>query len=223
MSRDARRVLTELDALANNYGINPIVTQTHAYIADQLTLKYYANAIINAMRSKIKNMRTRASKHFTIDYWVNILDTMFSYNQGVIKNKDVHIDTKGNQTFNDLTDYISADYGAQDAMTINNIIHQFEYPIVYRAIRIARDNNVANINYVNAILSREKTERDMRAQKIRAVGDKAEHSKDILNKQRQEHTVMDMATAQYNWDKAHEDADIEKMFNDLYGGANEDI
>jgi hypothetical protein len=80
MCRESRRILTELEIQSQKYNIGTIVTPTDIYITDQLVLKYFVAPILNAIRSKIKNMKTRSSKHFTIDYWVPILEQMFSMN-----------------------------------------------------------------------------------------------------------------------------------------------
>ena len=67
MSREARRLLNELESLAGQYKTSTLVTPQQVYIADQITQKYYTAPILNAIKSKVKALKNRSSKHFTIE------------------------------------------------------------------------------------------------------------------------------------------------------------
>ena len=218
MCRETRKIITELETQASKYGMSTLVVPSHAYIADQLVLKYFAAPIINSIRSNLKNMRTRSSKHFTIDYWVPVLDKMFSMSGSARREMSVVqvVDMSSNESFAILTSrYLITDYSLGDAEMIYNIVHKYTPKMVGDAVHIARQNNVYNIQYVNAVLEKSQAMSQIEKQKIERLASKADSSTSILDRQKVQHTPIDMAIAQYNWQKLQEDAELERKFNEI--------
>jgi hypothetical protein len=217
MCRESKRILQELEIAAQNYNIGTIVTPVHVYIADQLVLKYFAAPMINAIKSKIKNMQTRSSKHFTIDYWVPVLEHMFTMNTNARRDRSVVdiIEVTINQSLRWISAYMLTDYSLYDAETIYSIAHRYTEAMIYNAIQTARSNNVFNIQYVNAILERAMAMANIEQDKINRLADKAESSSSILDKPKVQNTPLDVATAQYNWQRLQEDAELERRFNEI--------
>jgi hypothetical protein len=203
--------------LAQKHNVGTIVVATDAYIADQLVLKYFTAPILNAIRSKIKNMRTISSKHFKIEYWVQILEQMFSMNNSARRENSIVtvIDTVFSTDFQFISQYMITDYGITDTEIIYKILHSNSRQAIIDAIQIARQNNVYNIQYVNAILERTKALAGIEHQKVERLAIKAESSSSILDKQKVQHSAIDMAMAQYNWQKMQEDAELERRFNEI--------
>ena len=221
MSREARRLLNELESLAGQYKTSTLVTPQQVYIADQITQKYYTAPILNAIKSKVKALKNRSSKHFTIEHWVSVLDSMFSSNGSVRREGSivhvVEVDD-GFLGYQSMIKYLITDYGVGDAGEIYEIVHKYSNEMIDKAISIAKQNKVYNVQYVKAVLEKEQALSNIRQQELNNLRTKVEDSNHILNRQRVEHSVLDMASTQYDWNKAKENAELERKMQELIGG-----
>lgn len=218
MCRESRKILLELEKQAQKYNFGTIVTVPQIQITEQLILKYFTAPILNTICSKLKNMRSRSSKHFSIEYWVPILEQMFNMNISV-KREDSRIgdiDMKNtNQSFQWISEYLLTDYSLGDALMIYNICHKYNEKMICDAITIARLNAVYNIHYINAILEKSLAVRELEQQKFNKLVSKIESSESILNRPKVQHSAIDMAMVQYNWQKLQEDMELERKFNEI--------
>lgn len=221
MSRESRRLLDELDKMSAQYNTSVIVTPSQMYIADQLTLKYFTAPILNAIKSKVKQLKKVSSKHFTVEHWVSVLDSMFQNNMSVRREGSVVqiIDGKdvGLSGFQLISKYLIDDYGQQDAEMIYSMIHEYSDIMIRDAINVSISNNVYNIRYVNAILKRELALTNMKMQAAKQIEERADKSNAILNRQVVQHSAIDMAMSQYNWEQAKQNADLEKRMKEMFG------
>lgn len=220
MSREARKLLNDLELLASQYNITTLVTPSQIYVADQLIQKYYTAPILNAIRSKVKSLKNKSSKHFTVEHWVSVLDSIFQNNSGVRREGSVVqiIDGGdiGNQGFQLLCKYLITDYSIMDAEIIYKVVHQYEPSAIQSAIRTAVSNKVYNIQYVNAILEREQALSNMKKQELQKLRERADNASSILNKHKVQHSVIDVATSQYNWEKQKENAELERRMQEVF-------
>ena len=90
--------------------------------------------------------------------------------------------------------------------------------MVIKAIKVGKDNNVYSIPYIKAVLEREQAMTNIKRQEMEKLVNKAESSSAILNKQKVNNSISDVASASYNWDKAKEDAELVAKFNEMFGG-----
>lgn len=221
ISRESRRLLDELDKLATQYDTSVIVTPSQMYIADQLTLKYFTAPILNAIKSKVKQLKKVSSKHFTVEHWVSVLDSMFQNNVSVRRDGSVVqiIDGKdvGISGFQLISKYLVDDYSQQDAEMIYQIIHEYSDLMIKDAINVASGNNVYNIRYVNAVLKKELALTNMRMQAAKQIEERADRSNAILNRPIIQHSAIDMATSQYDWEKAKQNAELERKMQEMFG------
>lgn len=224
MNRESRRLLCDLETLAQQNSTSTLVTQTQIYIAEQVTLKYYTAPILNAIKSKVKQLKKKSSKHFTIEHWVSVLDSMFAMNGSVRRENSIVqvIDGNdiGNQGFQVISKYLPVDYSMHDAEMVYRVVHQYEVHRIQNACRIAINNNVYNIQYVNAILEKEQALSNIKLQNSQELNKRAENASEILNKQKVQHTVMDVAASQYDWEQRKQNAELERMMNEMLGGSN---
>ena len=221
MSREARKLLNELDIMASQHNITTLVTLPQIYIADQIILKYYTAPILNAIKSKVNGLKSKSSKHFTIEHWVSVLDSMFSNNMGVRREGSVVQTVDGNdigsQGFQLLSKYLVTDYSITDAEIIYKVVHMYDSNVIRDAIRVAISNKVYNIQYVNAILGREQALSNMKKQEIQKRIERADNASAILDKHKVKHSVIDVATSQYNWEQQKQNAELEKKMHEIFG------
>jgi hypothetical protein len=221
MSREARKLLTDLEAIASKYNITTLVTPSQVYVADQLIQKYYTAPILNAIKSKVKSLKNRSSKHFTVEHWVSVLDSIFVGNSGVRREGSVVQVIDGHdiglQGFQLLIRYLPTDYSINDAEMIYNIVHRYTNESIQSAIRTANVNKVYNIQYVNAILEREQALSNIRKQEIDKLRERANSSNSVLNRTKVEHSAIDMAISQYNWEQAKSNSELEQKMKEMFG------
>lgn len=221
MSREARKLLTELEEMALKYNITTLVTSGQIYVADQITLKYYTAPILNAIKSKVKGLKKKSSKHFTVEHWVSVLDSIFQSNSGVRREGSVvqYVDMNdiGYQGFQLLSKYLLTDYSISDAEMMYKVVHTYSTSSIHDAIITAKGNKVYNIQYVNAILEREQALSNMKKQELQKLRERAENANSILDKQKVNNSMMDVAMSQYNWEKQKENAELEEKMQKIFG------
>lgn len=218
MNREARKLLESLDSLASQYSISTLVTQKQVYIAEQITQKYYTAPILNAIKSKVKQLKKKSSKHFTIEHWISVLDCMFQSNASVkrdMSNVNIIDADIGYEGFCIISKYLITDYSIQDAGTIYNIVGKYTPDRIQSAINVAKSNNVYNIQYINAILEKEQALSNIKKQGINKMRERIDNSNSILDKKLVQHSIIDMATNQYNWEQEKENAELERKMQEV--------
>ena len=222
MSREARKLLNELDTMAQNNNITALVTPSQIYVADQLTMKYYTAPILNAIKSKVNQLKNKSSKHFTVEHWVSVLNSMFQSNMGVQRdNSPVQIiegHDNGTVGFELISKFLPVDYSTVDAEIIYVICHTYTDDMIKASIRVAMENKVYNIQYIKAVLERAQALSNMKRQEIEKIRAKADNSNSVLDKQIVQHSVLDIATSQYGWEQAKANAELERKLTEKFGG-----
>lgn len=198
-----------------------MVTLGEIYQCDQLVMKYYINPVLNLINNKLKHISKKTSKHFTVQYWVAVIETTLGNNMSVQRDgwRDVIIDrSTPSITYQYINNYMPCDYGDNDTNTIIELMHKYSESMITKSINIGKSNNVYSIQYVKAVIEKEQALSNMKMQDIEKLASKAESSVSILDRPKVDNTVMDVASAHHNWDKAKEDADLIAQFNKMFGG-----
>ena len=157
MHRTSRDLLLKLENLARQNNITTIVTLGEIYQCDQLVMKYYINPVLNVIENKLKHIGKKTSKHFSIQYWVTIIETTLSNNMSVRRdNWNYVIDKNTPPTIYQLiNNYMPCDYGDNDARTIFELINKYSKDMIVNAINVGKNNNVYSIQYVKAVVEKE--------------------------------------------------------------------
>ena len=222
MHRESRKLLQELEKLAKQNNITTIVTLGEIYQCDQLVMKYYISPVLNVINNKLKHIGKKTSKHFTVQYWVTIIETTFNNNMSVQRD-GYWVGTVLDRntppiSYQWINNYMPCDYGDNDTNTILRLIHEYSEDTIIKAINVGKSNNVYSIQYVKAVIEKEQALSNMKKQDIEKLANKAESATSILDRDKVDNNIMDVASAAYNWDKAKEDADIIAQFNQMFGG-----
>lgn len=221
MSRESRKLLTDLEAMASRYNTSTIVTPSQVYVAEQITQKYYTAPIINAIKSKVKCLKKVSSKHFTVEHWVSVLDSIFQSNHGVRRDGSAVQIIDGNdsslQSFVIMSNYLLTDYSITDSENIYKMIHTYTTEMIRNAVNTAVKNKVYNVQYVSAILEKEQAMSNMRKHEIEKLRERANNSNAILNRPTITHSTLDMAMNHYNWEQQKENAELERKMKEMFG------
>lgn len=219
MSRESRRLLTDLETLAKQSNITTIVTLGEIYQCDLLLMKYYYNPVVNVIRNKLRSISKKSSKHFTISYWISIIERTFSNNMSVRRGDGTHIIINDKPpAFDYINKYLITDYSDFDAHSLVEILSKYDCDMINKAIKVGRDNNVYNIPYIKAVLEREQAAINIKKQRYEKIASKADSSAEILHTSKVNNSITDVVSASYNWDKAKEDAELMDKFNKMFGG-----
>lgn len=223
MHRESRKLLQELEKLAKQNNITTIVTLGEIYQCDQLVMKYYISPVLNVINNKLKHIGKKTSKHFTVQYWVTIIETTFSNNMSVQRSDSGFLGLIDKCTpplsYQMIMNYLPlCDYGDSVASAMIDISRKYSDDIIIKAINVGKNNNVYSIQYVKAVIEKEQALSNMKKQDIEKLVNKAESATSILDRDKVDNNIMDVASAAYNWDKAKEDADIIAQFNQMFGG-----
>lgn len=217
MCKESRKILNELENLASQHDITTLVKPSEIMMADFICLKYYTNPMINMIRSKVKSIKSCQSKHFTIDYWANMIGKILYNKPGI--NRDYNIGIPGDvYSFECICRYLVVDYSISDAFDIYTIITTHTLSSIQNAIRIAKSNNVYNIQYIKAILDKERKIADIKREEVQKIIDREDKSNDILSRVKVINTKADMKEVVDNWEQIQENARLNTMFNNIYGG-----
>lgn len=221
MCRESRKIFEELDKQASMYDVQGFITPAHIYICDTLVCRYYTAPILNIIKQKIKTIKNKEWKHFTIEYWSPIIERMLSHAQGTMRDADICTDTNCLDSFEYIiSKYLITDYSISDAIMLNKLIHGVPYASIMYACNEARKYNVSEIRYINAIIEKERAKQDAKIQAINNLSDKIAESDKILDAGVHTHTIMDIASAQYNYEKARQNAELEKKFEEMFGNGS---
>lgn len=227
MSREARKIFNELDNMAIDNGVQGILIPAHIYVCDKLILSYYTAPIINVIKSRFKSISKskREWKHFTIEYWEPMIHNMLKTNQGVCRNNIIQhtINDEIINKFEIISKFLITDYSIQDALLIHTIVHNYTEKNIINACNMAKNMNIFDITYINGILEKEKAKESIKLKIVDNLANKIERSNTLLNKQTYNHSPIDLAMMEYNWNNKKRNAELEKMFNNITGGSHNEI
>lgn len=221
MHRESRKLLVELENLAKQNNITTIVTLGEIYQCDQLIMKYYVNPVLNVINNKLRHISKKTSKHFTIQYWVTIIETTLGNNSSTQRDGWVGVTLDRNsppEGYQWINGYLVCDYGDNDTNAILELVRKYDVSTIIRAINIAKQNNVYSVPYIKAVIEKEQALSNIKKQNIEKIANRVESATSILNKGKVDNNIMDVASASYNWDKAVQDAELVAQFNAMFGG-----
>ena len=217
MCRESRKIFEELDRQANKYDVQGITTPAHIYICDRLICEYYTAPVINILKQRIKSIKNKEWKHFTIEYWEPVirktLKNVGSTHRDII---DIRCDNQDGFTYI-ISNYLIADYSITDAIMLNRLVNNTPLASIKYACEEAKKYGVREIRYINAIIDKERAKQEEKVRAISNLSNKIEKSDKLKTINKQTHSVMDMASAQYNYNKARENAELERRFEEVFG------
>lgn len=217
MSRESRKLFQELDKLANADGVQGFITSGHVFISDRLVIEFYTAPMINLIKSKLKTISKskREWKHYTIEYWEPMLRNMLSKQDHAKRSvPNMIFDLELDSFTYIIGSYLIADYSLDDALLINHMIGMHTLNEIVNACQIGKSNKVYEPRYISAVLAKEEAKKQLGIQTIEKLTAKTQKSNIILDREVHEHTVMDIALAEYNFQKAFENAEVERMFKE---------
>ena len=218
MCRESRKIFEELDRQASMNDVQGLITPAHIYICDRLICEYYTAPIINILKQRIKAVKNKEWKHFTIEYWEPVIRKNLKNASGTHRENATNIGCDNQDGFtNVVLNYLIADYSVTDAIILNKLVNSTPSASIKYACDEAIRYGVREIRYINAIIEKEKARQEERARSITALSEKIGQSDKLVQTQTHRHTVMDIAVAQYNYEKAKENAELERKFKEAFG------
>lgn len=222
MAKASRLVIDELNRMAKESNVQGFTTPAHIYICDHMTAKYNHRAIMNVIKSHLNNMPKvrRQYKHFTPTYWFKIVESVLGDNAKII---DCNITLYGelndyNQFVHITQHYLLTDYSQSDAIKINNISNTASIQEVVNACKIASQNGVYNISYVETIINGERQKKRLSEVRDSILFDKTQQSNKLLNTETHTHTPIELAQMEYSFEKKKEDILLELLMQKYLNG-----
>lgn len=216
MCRETRAVLNYLDNIAKENNVSLMVTPSEIMTGDLLCLRYYTQPILNIIANKIKKVKNKTSKQFKCEYWLNIMNKLF-VNTGEVKREYQVILPPSVESFELISTYMPVDYNIKEAYMIYNTCITHTLSNIQYAVRVAQQNKVYNINYINAILKKEQAIANIKRQEIQDIIAKEDKSNVILYRPKVNNTEEEVKSAVKHWEDMKINAEIEAIFNGLYG------
>lgn len=217
MSRESRKVFDELNRIASTYDVQGITTPAHIYICDRLICEYYTAPMLNIIKQRLKSVKKKEWKHFTIEYWEPVIRKNLKNVTGTHRdNIDIGCDNQEGFT-HIISDYLIADYSITDAVMLNRLVNSTPLASIKYACDEAKKYGVREIRYINAIIDKERAKQDEKVRAIANLSDKISKSDKLTQTEVHRHTVMDIASAQYNYEKAKQNAELERRFMEVFG------
>lgn len=217
MCRESRKIFDELNRQASMHDVQGLITPAHIYICDRLVCEYYTAPMINILKQRIKAVRNKEWKHFTIEYWEPVIRKNLKNATGT--HRDVASTGFDNQDgfAYVISNYLIADYSLSDAMMLNKLVNDVPLATIKYACEEAKKYGVREIRYINAIVDKERAKQEEKIRSINNLSNKIGQSDKLINTETHRHTVMDIASAQYNYQKAMENAELERKFMEVFG------
>lgn len=218
MSRESRKIFDELNRQASINDVQGIITPAHVYICDKLVCEFYTTPMINILKTRIKSVRKKEWKHFTIEYWEPVIRQSFKNAPSAHRqNYDVGCSNQDGFTYI-ITNYLIADYSISDAIMLNKLVNNTTLEMIKYACEEAKRYNVREIRYINAIIDKERAKQEEKVRAINNLSSKIEQSDKLNNTETHRHTIMDIASAVHNYENAVQNAELERKLKELYGG-----
>ena len=220
MCRESRKIFDELNRQASINDVQGITTPAHIYICDRLVCEYYTAPIINILKQRIKSIKNKEWKHFTIEYWEPVIRKNLKNAIGTHREIDnIGCDNQDGFTYI-ISNYLIADYSITDAITLNRLVNDTPLASIKYACEEAKKYGVREIRYINAIIDKERAKQEDKVRSINALSDKISQSDKLTQTQTHRHTMMDLASAQYNYEQAKQNAELERRFKEVFGDEN---
>lgn len=217
MCRESRRILDELNRQASMNNVQGLTTPAHIYICDRLVCEYFTAPLLNILKQRIKGVRKKEWKHFTIDYWEPVIRKNLKNAGGTHRDvTGIGCDNQDGFTYV-VSNYLIADYSISDAIMLNRLVNSTPFESIKHACEEAKKYGVREIRYINAIIERERAEQELRARSIDALSDKIGQSNRLVNTETHRHTPIEIATAQHNYHQRMQNARLERMFKEAFG------
>lgn len=217
MCRESRRIFDELNRQASMNNVQGLITPAHIYICDRLICEYYTAPLINILKQRIKGIRNKEWKHFTIEYWEPVIRKNLN-NAGGTHRDNINIGCDNQDGFTYIiSNYLIADYSISDAVMLNRLVNNAPLASIKYACEEAKKYGVREIRYINAIIDKERAKQEEKTRSIGALSDKISQSDKLVQTQTHRHTRMDIASAQYNYEQAKQNAELERMFKEVFG------
>lgn len=217
MCRESRKILDELNRQAFMNDVQGIVTPAHIYICDRLICEYYTAPLINILKQRIKGVRNKEWKHFTIDYWEPVIRKNLKNVSGTHRdNVNIGCDNQDGFTYI-VSEYLIADYSIADAVMLNGLVNSVPIATIKYACEEAKKYGVREIRYINAIIDKERARQEEKMRSISNLSAKIGQSDSLMQTETHRHTIMDIASAQYNYEKAKQDAELDRKFREIFG------
>lgn len=218
MCRESKKIFEELNRQASMNDVQGLITPAHIYICDRLVCEFYTAPIINILKQRIKAIKNKEWKHFTIEYWDPVIRKNLKNATGTHRESIVDIGCDNQDGFiHVVSNYLIADYSITDAIMLNKLVNNTPLASIKYACDEAIKYGVREIRYINAIIVKEKAKQEEMARSITALSEKIGQSDKLIQTQTHRHTVMDIASAQYNYEKAKENAELERKFKEVFG------
>lgn len=217
MCRESKKVFDELNRQASMNNVQGLTTPAHIYICDRLICEYYTAPMINILKQRIKGVKNKEWKHFTIEYWEPVIRK--NLKNAASTHRDIADIGCGNQdgfTYV-ISNYLIADYSISDAIMLNRLVNNTPLASIKYACEEAKKYGVREIRYINAIIDKERAKQEEKVRSIGALSDKISQSDRLVQTQTHRHTMMDIASAQYNYEQAKQNAELERMFKEVFG------
>lgn len=217
MCRESKRIFDELNRQASMNNVQGLTTPAHVYICDRLICEYYTAPMINILKQRIKGVRNKEWKHFTIEYWEPVIRKNLKNAASTHRDiTDIGCDNQDGFTYI-VSNYLIADYSISDAIMLNRLVNNTPLASIKYACEEAKKYGVREIRYINAIIDKERAKQEEKVRVIDMLSDKISQSDKLTQTQTHRHTMMDIASAQYNYEKAKQNAELERMFKEVFG------
>lgn len=218
MCRESRKIFDELNRQASMYDVQGIITPAHIYICDKLICEFYTAPMINILKTRIKSVKKKEWKHFTIEYWEPVIrQSLKNAPSAHRQNYDIGFDNQDGFTYI-ISNYLIADYSISDAIMLNRLVNNTTLAMIKYACEEAKRYNVREIRYINAIIDKERAKQEEKMRSINALSDKISQSDKLTDVPTHRHTIMDIASAVHNYENAMQNAELERKLKELYGG-----
>ena len=100
---------------------------------------------------------------------------------------------------------------------LNRLVNETPLISIKYACEEAKKYGVREIRYINAIIDKERAKQEEKIRSINNLSAKIGESDKLVQTETHRHTVMDIASAQYNYEKAKQNAEIERQFREVFG------
>ena len=162
-------------------------------------------------------MKNKEWKHFTIEYWEPVIRKNLKNAASTHRDIDgIGCDNEDGFTYV-VSNYLMTDYSITDAIILNKLINNAPLASVKYACEKAKKYGVREIRYINAIIDKERAEQEEKTRSISVLSDKISRSDKLVQTKTHKHTIMDVASARYNYEQAMQNAELERMFREVFG------
>lgn len=217
MCRESKKILDDLSKYASACDVQGLITPAHVYICDRLVCEYYTAPMLNIIKQRIKTVKNKEWKHFTIEYWEPVIRRTLKNVGGTHRDtSDIGCDNQDGFAYV-ISNYLIADYSISDAIMLNKLVNSTPLASIKYACEEAKKYGVREVRYINAIIDKERAKQEERTRAIANLSDKIKGSDRLVQTQTHTHTIMDIACAQYNYNKAMENAELERKFKEVFG------